>query len=235
MGILQMRKSSAGHPLTTARATLAEMIAETTAADTRLAELEAIRGRAWSEVREAQDAAAAAQEAAATVARANVEHSTRRLLGDAGPPPMTPAAARLALQDALDAEATASAAYRAIDIELKALSERTESRGMRLDQAAAEVLREEMPDTVRALLADIDALQKQMVDKAQALAWAINRGVVKAFGIDATPGVGEISGRCTTPATSWVVWNRPNASPMTAGWAAAFAALQADASAPGPR
>jgi hypothetical protein len=234
MSILQMRKPQSA-PLSPARANLADVIAETTAADTRIAELQAIRDRAWREVRDAQAAASKAQEAATTAAHDNAAYAVRRLTGDAGPPPMTPAAARLALQDAIDAEATASAAYRAIDIELKVLSERTESRGMRLDQAAAEVLREEMPDTVRALLADIDALQKQMVDKAQALAWAINRGVVKAFGIDATPGVGEISGRCTTPATSWVVWNRPNASPMTAGWAAAFAALKADASAPGPR
>jgi hypothetical protein len=141
----------------------------------------------------------------------------------------------LALQDAIDAEATASAAYRAIDIELKALSERIESRQMRLDNAAAEVARDELPETARALLADLDALQKQMTDKGLALAWLVSRGVVKAFGIDATPGVGEIFGRCTTPATSWAIWNRPNASPMTDGWRVAFSALMADASAPGPR
>lgn len=237
MAVLQLRRQATASPpppTSAARQILAERVAADRAATQRQTDLGAILARARTEMRAAQDAVAAAEGVVARAAADAAAYATARLLGTAGAPPLTPTEARAALQVAKDTEAATTAAYNAIEAELDRLVADARNRPYWISEACAAVMAEECPAAVQALLGEINALSRALVDKGRALSWLVTSHVIREIGPNAFPGALEMTCRSTSPATMWSLWHSTDASPTEAKWEGALASLKADPSAPVP-
>ncbi len=218
-----------------ARAKLAEAIGAQTAAAERLALLGRALDSARSETAAAEAARALAREGAEHAAAHAHLHAVARLTGAPAPagPTRADAAARLAVADA--AAADALAAWQAIAAEAETLRTGERERADRVNAAAEGVVREEMQDAAEALAVEIVALQRAMIDKGRALLLLARHNIVATQAPAATPAASAARAGLAFPIMDSAAWQRPDASPTEARFAAALAALKADATAEVPK
>lgn len=219
------------------RERLAAVIKANMTAHERAAALASILDRATRQRRDAQDAAQRARERASAAAASAAVHATQKLLGDdPGPAPMTPAAARAALQECEDTEAAAVAAETNIEREIAQLDEAAARRPVALREAVGAVILAEGGPAIRALLTRIDAVQRELAD----LGWALSeidsilldqRGWSSAF-----DGFFEVQSRYDIAPGEWRVVEAISREKSVAAkaWRDAIEALKRDATAPVP-
>jgi len=233
--LVRLHAAATVPPQSAARGALAEAIAARDAANVRLSGLHGVADRATRNVRAAQEALDVAQGGVDAARAADGRAATDALLAGTATPPASLPAARAAMVACEDALAAATTARDALQAEIAELTAALPIRQMRVDDCAVAVLREEADAAVRALLAEIEALHKQVADRGLALQWLTDQRVVIAWGADAMPGVGELQSRFTMPPRTWILSQHPDRAPSRLVWEAALAALKIDAAAPVPK
>lgn len=228
-------------PLSAERTALAEAIAYATELRAQLlathSAYDTARPVVWAAV-EVLDAAPELVERAKANAAIYLQQQARGLAPE---PPQTIREARNLVADAQDALDAARAAVTALEAERDRLQGRLPYAEDAVRKAARAVLHAEAGGAACALVAELAAMQHAMAALGDTVEWLAGAG---AFTVIDRPGghygkpeddaVREAIGRTHSPPSTWkgIVRTRPD--PVTAGWAAAFAMLQLDATAPLP-
>jgi hypothetical protein len=231
MSAAAMKRSSEPTPFPSAqRAELAHAIARAADAGARPVALEQAAATANSALLAAIGAVEAAEEALEEAKGNTAKHAVDRVLGTAGPPPLTVGQARAAViqaQDHLDECRDTRAALKAeLDKGDNGLS------SLRLTDAARAVIRVEMRDRAIALAAEVTRLQRDLVAKGSALQWLA--GVLPRADLGQDDPVRRAADRMESSPSAWTIGTiRGDASFAipTGGnaWAAAYEALLRDA------
>jgi hypothetical protein len=153
--------------------------------------------------------------------------------GTAGARPTTIREARAALQDAQDGLDAALSARNLLRSQMTPGNGAPEMALMRLRDAAVAVLTVEAATSAAALVAEVEALQRQLAERGSALNWlATETGIFArgTFGGFTDPGVGPALARLTTPPCSWGGLGDAHDAGR-ARWQDALAALMVDAQA----
>lgn len=220
-------------PTAPERAALAEAIAHRAECERVVAALEAAQNPGWDRCEEAQRALQAAGAALALAKADAANFAADEAVGRAPAHKPDVRAARAAMLDAEDALDLARSARAALTVRLdEARTEAAEAVGA-ARRAALEVLRGS--PAIGAVVARLDAAQRDMMDAGAALGWLLHRKLV-----DTAPTPGESRYAAPTPALATLVHSRftspvetwralaaevPGAGP----WDAALAALERDA------
>ncbi len=160
--------------------------------------------------------------------------ATALIAGEPQPVP-TSAAARAALSTAEETLAAAEFARDSVHAEIAELERAEPNRERDIADAIGAVVRAEMMGTVLAVIAEVDALNRQVVDKMLAINALMRAGCITDRGPDAVPGLLTQSVRFHNMALHWPFVQQPDASPTAATWEAVLAALKADPAALVPR
>ncbi len=229
-------------PLSPERSALADAIAahvDLQAQRTGTAAAIGVAGEAIWDARRRLDAAPELVERA----KANVaQHLADVARGVAGMPPQTIREARNAVQDAQDDLDAAEASRDALRAAMERLDKQAYFVLDAVKKAALAVIGAEATATAQMLSAHLVQLQRDMLVTGRALEWLV--GTAKALPVGETPG--SMFGKAVDDATRYAIirlnshpddWN--SLKPLMAGdgaepWRTAFAALQADATAPLP-
>ena len=222
------------------RAALAAAIAEVTELRTKLAATETAIGTAHPAVWAAVEALDAAPE---LVERAKANAATflqERARGLAPVPPQTIREARNLVADAEDALDAARAAVTALEAELDSIKGHLPTAEETVRRAARAVLHAEAEATACALAGELAAMQHAMFALGSTVEWLAGAGAYTViekhgghYGRPEDEAVRTALHRLHTPPGVWngLAHAQPEA---VAGWIAAFAALQVDATAPLP-
>ena len=213
------------------RAALAHAIARAADAGARRVALEQAARAADADVLKAIQAVEAAEAALAEAGPAAVKHLVDKAVGNAGPPPMSTAAARakvILAQDHLDECRDTRAA-------LKAELDRGDNgvAGLLVLDAARAVIRVEMQQRAVALAARVLEMQRQLVATGSALEWLANSADVfpKKNGKPADDAIRHTVWRMQQTPDQWT--QQSSADPPFAvptgrlAWAQAFEAFKA--------
>ena len=226
------RAAGASPPLSGGRTVLASALAAQAAATERAGLLETALTRARDEAATAEVALAAAKERVKVAAERGYEHVVNRIVGRPAPSVPSRFHAAAALAEAEAAAEDAIAASRAISEELEALRRGDDARARAIAGAVDAVLADEMADRAAALIAEIGALHRQLVDRGRALYWLWRHHVVAMDGANATPGAAAARSACEQPIVNSMLWNTGAHSRTETQMEQTLAALQRDASAP---
>ncbi len=208
----------------------AQLLATHTAIDTA-------QPAVWAAI-EALDAAPEVVERAKANAAIYLQEQARGL---SPVPPQTIREARNLVADAQDALDAARAAMTALEAERASLQSRMPMAEEAVRRAARRVLHAEAETFACALAAELAEMQRAMVALGDTVEWLAGAG---AFAVVERPGgsygrpedeaIRMALSRLHTPPETWRGLARARPDPIAAGWVAAYAALQADATAPLP-
>lgn len=222
------------------RTALAEAIASVTELRAQLDATHKALDTAQPVVWAANDALDAAPELVER-AKANAAiYLQQQARGLAPEPPQTIREARNLVADAQDALDAARAAVTALQAERASLQSRLPMAEEAVRRAARRVLHAEAEASACAMAAELATMQRAMVALGNTVEWLAGAGafaVVEqhggSYGKPADEVIRMALYRLQSPPYSWngLALAQPGA---TAGWVAAFAALQADATAPLP-
>lgn len=227
-------------PLSPERSALADAIAAQVDHQAQRAATSTAISTASAALREAWRRLDAAPELVAR-AKANVaQHLVDVARGVPGMPPQTIREARNAVTDAEDDLNVAKASREALEAELERLDGRTYLFKAAVEKAARAVLHAEAEATACALAAELAAMQRAMVALGETVEWLAGAGAFTvsersggSYGRPDDEAIRMALYRLHSPMHSWngLALAQPSAA---AGWIAAFAALQVDATAPLP-
>ena len=174
-------------------------------------------------------------------AKANVaQHMADTARGVAGTPPQSLREARNAVADAEDDLDAAKAAQDALRVQMEELDGRAYHFQNAVGRAARAVLHAEAEATACALAAELRRMQQEMIALGDTVEWLAGAGaftVVEqhggSYGKPADEAIRTVLNRLQSAPRSWtgLAIAQPSAAAL---WTAAFAALQADATAPLP-
>ena len=222
--MLHLRMKREALPAAGARQALAEAIERHAAVRASVAALTKAAEVATAAWRAAREVAEAAAEGPGRARREAAAHLVSVAMGETGAvPPLSIQAARAAMEDAQESVVAAAAAR---DETLKQLHDeevRSANRASAIERAAREVLREDGPAPALALAKELDTLHRAVIDKALALRWLLEQGVVVAL-----PEIGEIDNRLDLHPVGWAIAQGRDNSPAREQWQAAFGELKAD-------
>ena len=234
MASIHALRRTASPPLSEGRRALADAIGADQEAQERATALEAALRQVREEVNAASESVSAAKEQVKIAAERGYEHVVNRIVGRPAPgvPSRFHAAATMAEAEAALEDAVA--AGRAISSEVDALRSGERGWADKIREAAEAVLKDEVGDKVAGLIEEANKAHRALIDAGRALSWLRARGVVRAHTADATPGIEAAFAAFERAARDSQRWLDAAASPTEGRMAAAFAALQRDASAPLP-
>jgi hypothetical protein len=164
--------------------------------------------------------------------KVDARRATDAAITNTPPPPSALPAARAALQEAEDALATLIATKATLEADIAALEANASFRDDAVTRSNSAVLLTEGAPTIAALVAELDGLHQQVIDRHCALtALASANGVVVKEDNLYTP-LAIISKRIDVPPSFWNLATPPG--PISEAWKAAIAALKSDPNAPLP-
>jgi RNA 3'-terminal phosphate cyclase len=236
MSVAELRRTAPpAAPASPERAALAEAIAERDAATGRI---EALRGaveRARSAKRAAEEERDAANKLVETARVADARATTDAMIAGAPSPAPTLPAARAALQHAEDALASAQYTHDAIGTEIAELVDRMHWRDGAVDRAVAAALLAEAAPAAAVLVAGLEELHRQMVDKHLALNALIRANGVATRENGCFTHVASVTMRFESVPSFWNIAQQPGECPTLAAWQKAIAELKVDAACPLPQ
>lgn len=193
--------------------------------------------QAWSDAAAARASAERALDEAGPNA---INHLRDVARGIAGAPPQTVRQAREALQEATENDDAAYTVRNDLRSVLEELKKERDYPKTKLREAAHAVIRGEWQDHAVNLAADVERLQRYLVNKAAELEWLIDIGMFpRANGVYEQrrildQSVKRTHDRWQLAPGSWVDLVKVESPVAVAPWEAAVAALQADPNAPLP-
>jgi len=233
MSVTSLRRApSPATPASAARTALAERIAEFNTAETAhhalvaALEWDGAAVRAEADARDRLEAAEAAMEIAKGGA---ADHLVNLAMGETGTTAPSLKDARAAIAAAEDDLNTTIAARQTLAARLAPAESAMHWARGKLDDAAADVVREHVAPDLDALFIETDALYRRAAENSNLIAWLIGP-VIPMHGPKAHPRTVEISCRFTSAPSSWGS-SQPRFSASRAAWQAGLEALKIDANA----